>query len=173
MKILKLKSLFFGLMAILTVSVFLTSCEQEDIILETTDNLIEKIEFETTTQTENGLNIWLPESIVSQGEEVVKTHISGMTPDEMTQAAKDFATIQFVNDQDKLDLFQDYIIENGNLRNADLSEHLSINELEDLRAELDTYTLEEVAERCDELVCYWVSQIVGTTWYIYRVCYWI
>jgi len=173
MKNLKIKFGLFSLLAVLAVSVFLTSCEQESILPDTLTDSMEQIELETTPQAENTLNVLLPENIVSQGEEAAKAHISSMTIDELTLAAKDFATIQYLQDKNKLDKFQAYIIDNGNLQGANLSEHLSDSELAELNSELATYTSSEVSSRCDEYVCYWLYYIVGTTLYFVKHCYWI
>lgn len=81
--------------------------------------------------------------------------------------------VKYLKDINKLDKFQDYIADNGDLQGANLSEHLSNSELADLNSELATYTHSEVSARCSHYVCYWLPYVVGTTLYFIKYCYWI
>ncbi len=171
MKNFKVKSVLFSLLAMLTVSVFLTSCSKEEAI---TDQFVDSVEqMEATSQDQEAFNILLPESITALEPDVAKDYIAKMTPEALASAAKEYATMQFLKERNKLDQYQDYFAKNGTFQGADLSGNLSSAEMRTLRSALSVITPELAQARCRHYVCYYVQQIVGTTWFYKKVCYWI
>lgn len=164
MKILNLKSGFFGLFAIIAVSLVMTSCAKEEILTDEFTDVIEQ------KDGESAFNMMMP---AEMSEEEAKIYMISMTNEEITAAAKEFTTMNYLKANNKLEQFQDHIAKNGNLNGATLSDHLSSDELAALRAELSGVTPQFISSRCNEYRCFYYYHIVGGTLYIKKYCYWI
>jgi len=173
MKILKLKSILFSLMAITTVTVFLSSCEKNEISPDQIIDSADHMDSKEIQQSENAIDLLLPANVINQGEEAIRKYVSKMTADELSIAAKDFATMLYLENKNKIDEFHDNIKQDGSLLGTNLSEYLSDVELEELNLELDSYTSDEIKERCAHWHCYWAVRIIGTTVIFYKKCIWI
>jgi len=81
MKNLKIKFGFFSLLAILAVSVFLTSCEQENI------NIVENVDL-NISESKDAIKFILPETMNDKSQDEIIQFIQNLSKEEMEQLSE-------------------------------------------------------------------------------------
>jgi len=81
MKNLKIKFGLFSLLAILAVSVFLTSCERENI------DIIENVDF-SISESENVINFILPETMNDKSQDEIIQFIENLSKEEIKELSE-------------------------------------------------------------------------------------
>jgi len=134
-----LKLGLFSLLAILAVSVFLTSCEQEDITLND--------QIEQVTQLEHSNGILLPQDVVSQGEEAVNAYVASLTNEEVTEHANDYIIMNFLKEKGDLAQVDEELQTVGSFSDVDLSNYLSDEEVSELNKQIIPVQSSQINER--------------------------
>jgi len=164
-----MKNLKFGFLSLImfTSLAFLTSCEIEETPIK--PDLNPDHISESEIDSEMRLDIFLPENIASLNEEDIQTYINNMSNDELSNAAKDFIIMDYLNKSDKLIDFEMQIQENGTLQGVDLSESLNENNLTDLNSKLNLISNDNISYRCT-VVCFWQLYCIRHHCSVYPRC---
>jgi len=130
MKNLKIKLGLFSLLAVLAASIFLTSCEQSNII---TDEQFEDVELATQA---GGIGILLPQDITAQGEHAIKAYLKDATAEQFAKHINDYLTMKFLEEKGKLTSVINEFQGEVNFGEINLSTYLSNNEIAELNNSL-------------------------------------
>jgi len=190
MKNLKVRFAFFSLLAMIAVSVFMTSCQQGEDIIKDTDTTDFEISY---TQQEGNTKIMLPEDITKKGEEAVKEYLENMSDEQKVGHINDYIIYDYFTKKGKLSEAHTELQGIGAYRDLDLSKHLSEEELKELNESLIDANDLQIDSRywcCYDVYVYSYSYFqnyycwngshwywCGSGWvdvyvYAYTVCYW-
>jgi len=159
MKNLKIKFGLFSLLAILAVSVFLTSCEQSNTILGEQLEDVESIEQVTPESEFEGL--LLPSNIVDMGEAATKTYLEGLSNEELEQHVNDYVIMDFLTNEGLQDVAVDHYTKNESLKNINLSDYMSDDKVAALNNNL--WVPSQVSARCCYTITQWLCKVTGGT----------
>ncbi len=126
MKNLKLNFTFFSLLAVLTISVLMTSCGKENIAPE--DNIEAAADAET--------DILLAKELIEQGEEAVESYLQSLTSAEIAVHVNDYTIMRYLETKGKLKGVDQNYRDTGNFSDLDLTKLLSAEEQTELVSQL-------------------------------------
>ena len=157
MKTFKFSSMFLSVMTVLSLAVLFTSCSKENL---TTD--VEKTA--NTVNQENATKILLPEEITSQGTEAIKEYLKNMSDEQKIKHINDYTISEYLTKKNKLKGLDSNGKKVGLPKDLNLSDYLTGDEIQELKAKL--ISPEDVAndERIQALLqvdCYDVYVLVG------------
>jgi len=136
MNILKLKSILFSLIAITTLTVFLSSCQQKEI-LETTQK-------DATKQEEV---LILPKGYDKNlSEEEIVEYFSNLTTNEYNKLVENNRIVSFLFSIDKLNEIDKELIYGQLFTDIDLSAYLTIGEMQNLEKFSLEYSYTKISE---------------------------
>lgn len=135
----------FSLFVLLCVSIFLTSCEQQEIISETTNPADFEINY--SSAQESNTKIMLPEDITKQGAEAVAEYLKGISDEKKAEHINDYTIYDYFSKKGKLGERGLELQSVGAYRDLDLSKHLSPEEFQELNESLISASDLEVSSR--------------------------
>jgi len=158
MKNLKIQFGLFSLLAVLAVSVFLTSCEQSTSIigeqLEDAEQVVQESEFEFE-------GLLLPSSIMDEGEAATRTYLESLSNEELKGYVNDYVIMNFLSNEGLENVAIDHYTKNESLKNINLSDYLSDDKVMALNNGL--WAPSQISERCCYTITQWLCKITGGT----------
>lgn len=138
MKFLKLKTIVFSLMAVVMISVFLSSCEQNQI---TPTNEIE----ESTISSSKTMDLFLPDEIINLEKEEIEHYIENLTKEEYEILYNDNIIYEFILNTDNFNAIFSMYLENGSFKDVNLNEYFSASEVQNVESKF--LKIEELSSR--------------------------
>ena len=128
MKTFKLNFAFFCMLAMIAVSVCMTSCSKEDVATDSDTNITSGNELE-----DGQYGIFVPQEVSEQGEEKKKEYVNNLSEEQRIEHINNFIISNFISEkaQESGDL------EDGQVKDFSqekLSDHLSENEISELNS---------------------------------------
>ncbi len=164
MKNLKIKFGLFSLLAILTVSVFLTSCEQTEVVSSNIDQYQEQ----TTFNSDGTKKYVLPKGI-DENEEDIFAYIQSMSQATSSKLAENFRIASFLADENTFEAIWEDMSYGQHLSDINLGNYLTKSQLTTLKYYSPNLNARSV--NCRWGACSFLSQYNGG-WCNY-ICYWL
>jgi len=162
MKNLKIKFGLFSLLAMLSVSVFLTSCEQSSTII---GEQLEEVE--QVSQESEFKGVLVPEAIATQEEATVRAYLEGLSDEALEEHVNDYIIMDFFKNEGLEDVAVDEFAKNESLKNLNLSDYLSDEKVEALNNNIWTPT--QISDRCCHTRTQFMCWVSGSTLYCANV----
>jgi len=155
----QIRTSIFSLLVVLFVSIFLTSCEQQEVLPGTANPADFEINY---TSQESNTKIMLPEDVTKEGPEAVAEYLKSISDEKKVEHINDYIIYDYFTNKGKLGERGLEAQNVGAYRDLDLSKHLSGEELQELNKSLISVSDLEISSRD------WCSYDVYTYAYSYE-----
>lgn len=140
MKTLKVKSIFFSLLAVLAVSVLLVSCEQNTI----TDSIADEATLKVTA------TLTAPADVYDKGDEYLSNYFATASEDLLIKLSNNYIVAKALEGAGQISQVVENEAYGFHFSDVDLSKYLSDTQISEVQANLSTNTLstQNVELRC-------------------------